>query len=153
PVDDHPHFAVETGDAGEVVRAVHEPGRPALDLDSIHLCDAFVQAETGHRADVLVPVVDRLATTEHGDEIVGEPGRLAYGVLPARPGHRARLGQVRYRRAVPGRPGTRDHLPVRTHHLERRPAGDPPLLVHRQVGVAQDRVRLHTGGPDDGVGL
>src|SRR2546421_5163597 len=154
PVVDDPYLAVDAGDPRQVVRAVHEPGREALELDPVHLGDALVQTEAGHRAGVLVPVLDRGPSAQDADEVAGQARGLAYRVLCARPAQRARfLGQVRYRRGVPGRPGARYHLPVRVGHLEGGQAADPALLVQWQVGVADHRVGLDAGGPHDRVGL
>ena len=54
PFGEDARLAVEGGHPAEVVRAVHEPGRVALELAAVDVGDALVQAEGGDGARVLV---------------------------------------------------------------------------------------------------
>jgi hypothetical protein len=42
PVDDDTDLAIQRGDPPQVVRAMHEPGEEAGDLQAVHLGDALV---------------------------------------------------------------------------------------------------------------
>src|SRR3954451_17464052 len=85
PGGEHAHLAVHRGDPAAVVQAVEPPGRTALQLvlaeEDRH---TLVEAQAGHRAEVLVLVLLLREAPHAGDDVVAEDDRLADRVLGVR---------------------------------------------------------------------
>src|SRR5690606_12834218 len=161
PVGQDAALAADARHAAEVVAAVHEPGEQALGLEPVRVGHALVQAEAGHRADVLVLV--RLEGGAHvlGVDVVGQDVGLADGVLGAGRAvlHREVRG-VGHLGRVARAPRAFDDLADlggagldAGGDLEAGVALEVALGADRQVGLLQQRVGHDAGGPDDGVGV
>src|SRR5699024_8444310 len=106
-------------------------------------------------AHIAVLVVLQRLSAHVAHDVVTEVAGLPHRVLGGGPAQRIRVvrGQVRDRGAVPSRPGAVDDGTVLVHDLQRGQGAYPAALVHRQVGVGQYGVGLHTSGPHQGVGV
>ena len=97
-----------------------------------------------------MPVVAHRLAAQRRDDVVAELLRLSHGVLRRRRGKglRIRLRQVGHGRAVPRRPCVID-----AEDLQCSRASQALLLVERQVGVLEQRMRAHSCGPHNRLGV
>jgi hypothetical protein len=97
-----------------------------------------------------MPVLLGLLAVQRRHDVLGQQLRLPDRVLGVGRAGGVGLvrGQVRYRGVVAGGPCVVD-----ARHAHVRCGTDPAPLVERKIAVSQDRVGLHSSGPDDGVGV
>src|SRR5690606_6649717 len=148
PVDDDADLAVQRRHPRQMVSAVHEPRRKSAKLDAVDVGDALMQAETGDRSDILVPVFSEFLPAEVADHVVGEHLGLADRVLGVGRAELTRVRQVGHRRRVAGREGAGAVLDG-----EGGQGLDPAALVERQVAGVHDRARLDPGRPHERLGV
>ena len=158
PAEDHADLALHGGHGHAVVATVCQPGQRALEADAAEQVDvgnALPFAEAGDGAQVLVLVVLERLVPAGGPQVLGEALGLAQRVLGVR--HAGAVRQAAAREVgdgsdVAGGPGVLDDALVACDAQVGQDA-DAAARLEREVGGADHRVGLHTGSPDQGVGL
>lgn len=128
---------------------MHEPGRVALELAPVDLCDTLVESEGRDRTGVFVGVGLQRFAAQGVRDVVAEHLGLAQGVL--RVGGALRPG---FGRGDVGDCGGVACGPRVRGALDRQLGGalQPAALIKWQVGRGEDRVGFDAGRPDDRTG-
>src|SRR5918995_7035902 len=125
----------------EVIGPRHPPAEEALEREAEHRRDALVATKSRDLAQTPVAIGLWFA-----GEVLRQASCLAQCMLARGRVDPARGGGVRHRRAVAERPDV-----VGAVDVQQLADSNSPSLVERQAELGEERMRFHSGRPDDGA--